>query len=81
VAQTATHEIAVPVQRSVVELKATVADEARATADGLAAYSSHLLEDLKTGMGTFWSRLASGLESDDKNEPSANDESQDGDGK
>ena len=81
VAQTATHEIAAPVQKTVVELKATVSDEARATADGLAAYSSHLLEDLKTGMGTFWSRLASGLANDDKNEPSANDESQDGDGR
>jgi predicted anti-sigma-YlaC factor YlaD len=96
VAQTATREIAVPVQKTVAELKTTVtdraqktldstgarvADEARVTADRLAAYSSHLLEDLKTGMGTFWSRLASGLASDDNNEPTADDESQDGEEK
>lgn len=96
VAQTAKREIAEPVQQTVVELKATisdrtqqtldstgarVADEARATADGMAAYSSRAFEKLKTGMGTFWSRLASGQANDDENESSTHDDSQDGDGR
>ena len=94
VAKAATHEIVAPVQKTVVELKTTVsarahrtldstgakvADEARATADGLATYSSHLLDDLKSGLGTFWSRLASGLTNDDDNPSSADDDGQDGD--
>jgi predicted anti-sigma-YlaC factor YlaD len=95
-AQTAKREIAEPVQQTVVELKATVseraqqtldttgarvADEARSTANGLTAYSSRVFEKLKTGMGTFWSRLASGQANDDNNESSANDDGQDGDGR
>jgi len=94
VAHAATHEIAEPVQKTVVELKATVserakqaldstgakvADEARTTADGLGAYSSRMFENLKTRMGTFWSRVASGLANDEENESSADDDDQDGD--
>jgi predicted anti-sigma-YlaC factor YlaD len=94
VARAATHEIAEPVQQTVVELKATVseraqqtlestgtraADEARSAADGVAAYSSRVFGKFRTGMGTFWARIASGQANDEENESSANDDGQDGD--
>jgi len=94
--QTAKREIASPVQRTVVELGVTVseraqqtvdttgtkvAEEARATADGMADYSARVIEDLKTGVGTFWSRLASRQSNDDQNESPDNGDGQDGDGR
>jgi predicted anti-sigma-YlaC factor YlaD len=91
--QTAKREIASPVQRTVVELGVTVseraqqtldtagtkvAEEAHATAGGMADYSSRLIEDLKTGVGTFWSRLASRQSNDDQNQSPDQGDGQDG---
>ncbi len=94
VAETATREIASPVRQTVVELGVTfsertretldttgerVAVEAQATADDVAAYSVRMFEDLKIGMGTFWSRLASRQANDDENDSPDNGDGQDGD--
>ena len=94
--ETAKHEIASPVTRTVVELGVTVtertkqtmdttgakvAEEAQAKAEGMAAYSKRMIENLKTGLGTFWSRLASRDANDDENESPDNGDSQDGGGR
>lgn len=94
VVETASREIASPVRRTVVELGVTVSgraqetldstgarvtEEARATADDVTAYSTRMLESLKSGMGTFWSRVASGRSNDDENESPDDGDSQDGD--
>ena len=96
VAETATRDIVSPVRQTVIELGVTVSDraretldttgarvaeEARATVDDMAAYSTRMFEDLRIGMGTFWSRLASRQANDDENESPDDKDGQDGDGR
>jgi hypothetical protein len=45
----------------------------------MTAYSTRMLEDLKTGMGTFWSRVASRDANDDENYSPVDGDGQDGD--
>ena len=94
VAETAARDIASPVRHTVVELGVTVSDraqrtldstgarvteEARATADDVTTFSARMFEDLKTGMGTFWSRLASTDANDDESNSPDDGDGQDGD--
>jgi len=96
VAETAARDIASPVRHTVVELGVTVSDraqrtldatgalvteEARATADDMTSFSARMFEDLKTGMGTFWSRLASRDANDDENNSPDDGDARDGDEK
>jgi anti-sigma factor RsiW len=93
-ALTARHEIASPVQESVVGLRAEVSEhaqraldatesklsaEARATADGMTSYTTQTIDKLKISFGTFWTRLASRQTNDDENGSPSSGDDQDGD--